>query len=75
MEMKGQEAQQEQQENTEDPEYDSEPYRHWWWLHYRRMNRNISPIFEVQHLAWSNYYAQFHATLYYHGMDDTYAEL
>ena len=54
--MKRQMAQQKQHENTEDPEYDSEPDRQWWWLHYRRVNRDISPIIEVQHLAWSNSY-------------------
>ena len=74
-EMMGQEEQQEQHENTEDSDHDSEPERHWWWLHYRRANRNISPIIEVQRLAWSNWFEQHHNTLFDHGIGNTDAEL
>ena len=69
--MKGQEAQQEQHEDTEHPDYDNKPDKHWWWLHYRRVNRDISPIIEFRRLAWSNYYDRFHATLVDHGVDQS----
>ena len=74
-EMKGQEDQQEQHEATEDSDHDSESERHWSWLHYRRVNRNISPIIEVQRPAWSNWFQQYHHTLFDHRMGDTDAEL
>ena len=61
--MKGQEEQQEQQENPEDPDCDSEPDKHWWCLNYRRVNRDISQIIEVQCLPWSNWFEQYHHTL------------
>ena len=41
-EMKGQEDHQEQNESTEYPDYDSESDSHWWWLHFRLMNKDIS---------------------------------
>ena len=44
------------------PLCDSALHTHWRYLHRRPVNMAISPIVEVQRLAWSDWFEQFNAT-------------